>query len=68
MVEILADIHERDSGIAQGLRSLGWTVQETTLEAGDYVIGATVGVERKTVTDFATSLKNGRLFQQLAGL
>ena len=68
MIEIVADVHERDSGIAQGLRSLGWSVQETTLEASDYVIGATVGVERKTVTDFATSLKNGRLFQQLAGL
>jgi len=68
MIEILADIHERDSGIAAGLRSLGWVVKETALEEGDYVVGATIGIERKTVTDFVTSLKNGRLFQQLAGL
>ena len=68
MVEILADIHERASGIAARLRSLGWDVRETRLNVGDYVVGGTIGIERKTVTDFAASLTSGRLFRQVANL
>ena len=69
MIEILADIHERASGVAERLRLLGWAVQERLLESGDYVMGgAIVGVERKTTGDFAASLTRGRLFPQLAQL
>ena len=65
MIEILVDVHERESGIAERLRSLGWDVTERALEAGDYLLGGLIGVERKTTTDFVASVTRGRLFQQL---
>ena len=68
MIEILADVHEQRSGIAEGLRAFGWKAQERHLEVSDYMLGRLIGVERKTVTDFVTSLTAGRLFRQLAEL
>ena len=68
MIELLADHREREAGVATRLRSLGWDVLETTLAVGDYLLGGTIGIERKTVTDFAASLTSGRLFQQVAHL
>ena len=65
---IIVDVHERDSGMAERLRALGCVVQEASLDAGDYLIGGTVGIARKTVTDFVTSLTRGRLFSQLVAL
>ena len=68
MVEILVDDRERETGIVARLQSLGWDVRETRLTIGDYVIGGTIGIERKTVTDFGASLTSGRLFRQMATL
>src|SRR3989338_5002522 len=65
MIEILVDVHERESRVAEKLRLLGWAVQEVPLEAGDYLLGGLIGIERKTVTDFVSSLTHGRLFRQL---
>jgi len=68
MVEILADDRERGTGVVMRLRSFGWDVRETRLATGDYIVGGTIGIERKTTADFAASLANGRLFQQVAAL
>ena len=68
MIELLADHREREAGVVTRLRSLGWDVLETTLAVGDYLLGGAIGIERKTVTDFAASLTTGRLFQQVAHL
>ncbi len=38
------------------------------LESGDYLINNGVLIERKTCSDFATSLADGRLFPQAAKL
>jgi Fanconi anemia group M protein len=65
---IVVDIHERDSGMAERLRALGCVIEEASLDAGDYLVGGTVGIERKTVTDFVISLTRGRLFSQLVAL
>jgi len=43
-------------------------VQMVRLKSGDYLINNGVLVERKTCSDFATSLVDGRLFPQVAKL
>ena len=60
---IVVDNREAASGIPEVLRKRGMYVQMRNLDVGDYVIGEYV-VERKTVSDFISSLYGGRLFEQ----
>ena len=68
MREIVVDVRERPSGIAEQLHLMGAMVREARLNAGDYLIGDTIGIERKTTADFVTTLTGGRLFDQLFAL
>ena len=64
-VLIRVDDRERPSGVADELRKLsGAIVRIEHLSLGDYSIGGEVLIERKTATDFAQSLIDGRLFSQ----
>jgi len=64
-VLILIDDRERPSGIAEELKKLsGVLVRIEHLAVGDYDIDGAVLIERKTATDFAQSLMDGRLFGQ----
>jgi DNA excision repair protein ERCC-4 len=64
-VLILVDDRERPSGIAEELEKLsGVVVRIEHLATGDYKIDGAVLIERKTATDFAQSLIDGRLFSQ----
>ena len=65
---ITIDEREKRSGIVQELQSMNIPIETTTLEMADYIINETTYIERKTVPDFLESLKDGRLFDQVARL
>jgi ERCC4-type nuclease len=62
---IIADIHEKNSLVLPQLKSSKQINLEIKhLKIGDYLIGKTI-IERKTVSDFISSMINKRLIQQL---
>lgn len=63
---IVADVHE-PKRIVQRLKDLGVRVQVKNIIPGDYVVGE-VGVERKTIGDFFSSMVKKRLFDQVLRL
>jgi ERCC4-type nuclease len=64
-VLIQVDDRERPSGVAEELEKLnGVVVRIEHLAVADYNIDGAVLIERKTATDFAQSLIDGRLFSQ----
>jgi len=69
MLVIAVDERERGSAIAARLqRRTELRVIVTRLQWGDFAVGRTVGIERKTADDFARSIVDGRLFRQLSGV
>lgn len=60
---VVADVHEPPELLA-ALRARRVPVEVRRLQPADYVVGP-VAVERKTVSDFASSLFNKRLFDQV---
>ena len=60
------DFREQRSGIVGEIEKLTdqLTIEMDTLPTGDYKIGDKIIIERKTLSDFLTSIKNGRIFQQ----
>src|SRR3954454_19121730 len=65
---LLFDHGERRSGVPAALERLGVHARGTRLPAGDYVVSDRLVVERKGPTDLAASIKDRRLFEQLARL
>jgi len=65
---IVADVHERASGLPHALRARGAVVDVAPLTAGDYDVSSGCLVERKTVRDLHESLRRGRLWAQIAVL
>ena len=65
---LLYDHRERRSGVPERLRAAGVPVSAGQLPAGDYVVSDRVVVERKTGADLAASVKDRRLFEQVARL
>ncbi|MHB8604423.1 MAG: DEAD/DEAH box helicase [Thermoplasmatota archaeon] len=61
---IVVDTREFASTVAREIARLGLVVRPETLAAGDYVLSDRVAVERKEATDYASSLLDGRLFEQ----
>lgn len=62
--EIIIDKRERKSLVAHELISLGTKIKFEMLPVADYLIGKTA-VERKTASDFVSSIVNKRLLRQL---
>ncbi len=65
MIEILADDRERNGGVVDSLREyeeVSLVVERLPL--GDYLIDEALLIERKTLLDLVTSIKDGRLFRQ----
>ncbi len=62
--EIIIDQRERNGELLRKLEELGATIAVATLHVGDYIISDRVCVERKTISDFESSLISGRLFEQ----
>lgn len=68
-IRIIADVRERDSELLRLLQQSRLVdLRITTLGTGDYVIEEQVTIERKTQSDFAIALVDGRLFRQAASL
>lgn len=65
--KILIDYREKNSLVASHLVKLGIEIEFRELKVGDYVVKDIV-VERKTVSDFISSMMNGRLLNQLEEL
>ena len=61
---IIADNHEKNSLVPAYLAEQGAEVEFKNLPVADYLIGETA-VERKTASDFISSMINKRLSQQL---
>lgn len=64
VVKIIVDNRERNTAINEYLSSKA-TVEFRTLHVGDYVVSDRIAVERKTISDFQSSILNGRLFDQI---
>lgn len=67
-VSIIADHRERASRTCEWLRSFNAEILEKQLAVGDYIVSEKVGIERKTVNDFLSSIVDQRLFKQLEDL
>jgi DNA excision repair protein ERCC-4 len=64
-IQIIADDRESQSTVIEALkRQKGAEVMVRRLALGDYLLDERLLFERKTLRDFAVSLKDGRLFEQ----
>jgi ERCC4-type nuclease len=64
---LIVDSRETNSSIPALLRKAGVEVEQQELATGDYRIGEIL-IERKTATDLAASILDGRLFGQVEAL
>ncbi len=65
---LIVDQREKASGLVDLLlREPALRIQIQSLAFGDVIVGP-VGIERKSASDFLSSLQDGRLFSQLIGL
>ncbi len=67
-IAIVADVHERASGVPDALTRLGALVEVASLPAGDYSVGVETVVERKSVLDLHGAILKGRFWAQLGKL
>lgn len=65
--KILVDYREKNSLVISELISLGAEPEIKELKTGDYITKGTI-VERKTISDFLTSMTNKRLLNQIENL
>jgi len=64
-MNVIVDDRERSADVIKHLRqSADIHLEIRRLKVGDYLVEDTVIVERKTLIDFAESIKDGRLFRQ----
>ena len=61
---MVVDERERKSGIPDLLKQIGVKVEMMNLPVGDYIVAPETVVERKSVSDFISSVFDGRLFDQ----
>jgi Fanconi anemia group M protein len=59
---IISDYREQE--VIGHLKKLDATVNERSLEVGDFIISDDVVIERKTHSDFISSIIDGRIFEQ----
>jgi len=65
--KIIIDYREKNSLVVSELKKLGFEIELRELKVADYLV-KDVAIERKTVYDFISSMKNKRLINQLEGL
>jgi len=61
---MVIDEREQKSGIPDLLKQIGVKVEMMNLPVGDYIVAPETIVERKSVSDFISSVFDGRLFDQ----
>jgi len=67
MVKVIIDNREKEKSVEDKLRDLGCEIEIQFLPTGDYVLG-NIGVERKSIADFFSSLETRRIWGQLTTL
>jgi DNA excision repair protein ERCC-4 len=67
-VRILADVHERASGVPRLLVQAGVSVEIKSLRSGDYTVGDGAIVERKTVRGMHAAIIAGTFWPQIGKL
>jgi len=67
-VKIIVDHREYRSNVVKNLAYKGAKVQPKQLDVGDYILSSRIGVERKKVEDYLSSLIDGKLFNQISRL
>lgn len=65
--KIIADYREKNSLVPSELISLGFEVEFRELKVADYIV-KDVAIERKTISDFQSSMINKRLLRQIEEL
>lgn len=66
IIKIYADMREQRSGVVKALQAMeNVEVIIGGLPCGDYILSPEVAVERKSATDFVTSVMSGRVFEQV---
>lgn len=65
--KITIDTREKNSLMASEIASLGMEIEFSQLKVGDYIVNDVV-IERKTISDFISSMINKRLSKQLEEL
>jgi len=63
-LRMIVDERERKSGIPDLLKQIGVKIEMMNLPVGDYIVAPETVVERKSVSDFISSVFDGRLFDQ----
>lgn len=66
LVEVFCDMREKE--VIELLAAEGATVTVRPLDVGDFLISDRMVVERKTTSDFESSIVDGRLFEQASRL
>ena len=64
---IIIDYREKNSLVPGELIKLGFKISFENLKVADYIV-KNIAIERKTVNDFISSMKNRRLLKQLQEL
>jgi Fanconi anemia group M protein len=67
-VTVMVDHREYRSNVVRYLSSRDVAIESQQLDVGDYVLSSRIGVERKHVDDFLSSLIAGKLFVQMRKL
>lgn len=67
-MKIIVDHREASSKVVRELSRLDAEVEMQQLDVGDFILSERVGVERKTTSDFLSSMMEGRLFEQARNL
>ena len=62
--KIIIDYREKNSLVVSELAEFGFEIEFKELKVSDYIVND-VAIERKTVSDFISSMKNKRLVKQL---
>ena len=65
---VVADERERQSGVPERLSKLDVRVYFSQLAVADYVVNPEIAAERKSISDFVSSVYDGRLFAQASAL
>ncbi len=63
-LRMVIDEREKKSGIPDLLKEIGVKVEMKNLPIGDYIVASETVIERKSVSDFISSVFDGRLFDQ----
>jgi ERCC4-type nuclease len=67
-IKVLVDSRERNADLICSMELLGASLEFKAINVGDYVLSDRICIERKTVSDFESSLISGRLFDQVKRL